>query len=144
MAMETALAFAWIYSVASADSQLVAAATGGIFKGMAGIGVITPFMSYGRQAGSDRLTLAAVRIWTDILAQIKMVGPAGSYATLVAGANRIDALFKDVRNAAIPGGGGSVLACYREQEVAYEDPQPVNGVQWSHLGGFYRIELQGN
>jgi hypothetical protein len=139
---ETARAFVWIRSEAIADSQLVAAASGGIHKGVASIGVITPFMSYGRQAGSDRLTLAAVRIWTDILMLIQMVGPSSSEVALEAGADRIDALFKDRRNVAIPGGGGSVLACYREQEVAYDDPQPVNGVQWSHLGGLYRIELQ--
>src|SRR5258706_3039043 len=87
---ETAGAFVWIGSEALADSQLVAAATGGIHKGLASIGVITPFMSYGRQAGSDRLTMNAVRIWADILMLIQMIGPSGSEAALEAGADRTD------------------------------------------------------
>jgi hypothetical protein len=139
---ETARAFAWIKSEATADSALVAAASGGIFKGLAGIGVAAPFMSYGRQTGSDRLTMNAIRIRTGILMQIKMVGPSGNYDALEVGADRIDALFKDRRNVTIP--GGAVLACYRESEVAYDDPQPVNGVQYSHLGGLYWIELRGS
>ena|SRR5258706_8345734 len=139
---ETATAFSWIYSLASADSALVAAATGGLFMGIADIGVTAPFMSYSRQSGADKLTLQAVRIWTDILMLIKAVGPTTGYPALVTIAGRIDALFRDVRNAQVPGGGGAVLACYREQEFAMNEL--VNGVQWSHLGGLYRIELQGS
>lgn len=72
--------------------------------------------------------------------QIKAIGSNENYGAIVACANRIDALFKSVKNAAMPG-GGTMLACWREQELAYEEPALVNGVPWSHLGGIYHLEV---
>lgn len=141
--METYQAFVWVKSEASADSALVAAASGGIYQGLAPISVVSPFMSYNRQTGSDINTVNQVRIYTSILMQIKMIGPSSAYETLEAGALRIDALFANRRNVGLPNGGG-VLSCYRESEVALEEPKPINGVQWSHLGGLYRIDLKGS
>lgn len=138
---ESYQAYVWIRSEAAADSQLVAAASGGIYQGMASLGVISPFMSYNRQAGTDTNTVNQIRLYASILMQIKMVGPSSAMDTLNAGALRIDALFADRRNVGFSQGG--VLSCYRESEVAYEDPKPINGVQYSHLGGLYRISLQG-
>lgn len=140
---EVAQAYNWINTTIQADSALMAVAIGGVWQGQADIGTIPPFVTYGKQADSDILTLNKVRLWASLLLQIKMVGPASNYAALVAGANRIEALFGSVRSVALPGGGG-VLECYRDGEIALEEPKPVNGVQWSHLGGFYRIDLQGS
>ena len=140
---ETYQAFAWIKSEALTDSLLVAAAIGGIRQGLAPLGVVDPFMTYNRQAGIDINTVNQVRIYASILMQIKMVGPSSAYETLEAGALRIDALFSNRRNVGLSGSSG-VLSCYREQEVAYEDPKLINGVQWSHLGGLYRIDLKGS
>jgi hypothetical protein len=41
----------------------------------------------------------------------------------------------------VPLSSGGVLACWREQSLAYSEL--VNGQPWSHLGGLYHIELQG-
>src|SRR5260221_61628 len=138
--MEIAQAFQWVDSTLRSDTLLMSYAVGGVWQGLADIGTIPPFATYGKQADSDVLTLNKVRLWASILLQIKMVGPANNYAALVAGANRIEALFGSVRSVALPGGGG-VLESYRDGEIALEEPKPVNGVQWSHLGGFYRIDL---
>jgi len=138
---EVAQAFQWVNSTMRADSALMAAATGGVFQGMADIGTIPPYASYGKQADRDKLTVNAIRLWASILMQIKMVGPVSNFVALVAGANRIDALFGSVRPTGLPGGGG-VLQCYRDGEIALDEI--VNGAQWSHLGGLYRIDLQGS
>lgn len=139
---ETAQAYQWIYATATADTSLMAAATGGVWQGNADIGVTAPYVSYGQQAGTDVLTMQAVRLFTHLLVQIKAIGPSSNYAALVTIANRIDALFKDVRNVALA--TGFMLSSYREQTIAYEDPQLINGAQWSHLGGLYHIDLQGS
>ena len=99
-------------------------------------------MSYGRQSDVDVMTLQAIRLWAGMLLQIKAVGPTAQYAALVIIADRIDELFKNQRN--IPLASGGVLACYRDGQVAYEDPKLINGAAWSHLGGLYRIDLQGS
>src|SRR5260221_17991 len=139
---EVAQAFQWISSTMRADTSLMAAAVGGVWQGMADIGTVPPYASYAQQANSDVLTMNKVRLWASLLMQIKAVGPASQYTALVTIADRIDALFKSVRPTALPGSGG-VLECYRDGSVAFDEPKLVNGVQWSHLGGLYRIDLQG-
>ena len=136
------MAFQWIDSEMRADTALMAAAVGGVWQGIATSGVVAPYALYNRQAGQDVMTLQAIRLWSSILMQIKAIGPAANYAALVVIADRIDALFKDRRNVGFSRGG--VLACYREQEIAYEEPKLINGSAWSHLGGLYRIDLQGS
>jgi|SRR5579859_3410459 len=140
MSSEIAMCYAWVDSTLRADSALMAAATGGVFQGMADIGTAPPFAVYARQSGSDVMTSAAVRLWASILLQIKAVGPTSQWAAIVVIANRIDELFKDVRSVALATGG--VLSCYREQELAMGDP-PIAGQAWTNLGGLYRIALQG-
>ncbi len=125
-----------------ADSALMAAAIGGIYQGLAPIDTLSPFVLVVQQVATDVLTMNAVRVWTDILLQIKALGPSGpggNYAALVTIADRIDALFKSVRAFGL--GTGGVLSCYREQSLTYSEL--VNGQPWSHLGGLYRIALQG-
>lgn len=139
---EIAQAFQWVATTMEADSALMAAATGGIYREYAPIDTPAPFVIVAQQVGTDVLTVNAIRLFTSLLLQIKMLGPSGpggNYAALVVGADRIDALFKSVRSVGL--GTGGVLACYREQSIAYGEL--VNQQPWSHLGGLYRIELQG-
>ena len=139
---ETAQAFQWVASTMQADSALMAAAVGGIYREYAPVDTVAPFALVSQQAGTDVLTANAVRLFVHILLQIKMIGPSGpggNYGALITGADRIDALFKSVRSVGLSSGG--VLACYREQTIAYGEL--VNQQPWSHLGGLYRIELQG-
>jgi hypothetical protein len=141
---ETAQAYQWVASTMAADSALVAAATGGIYREYAPIDTVPPFVIVQQQAGTDMLTVNAVRLFVHLLVQIKALGPSGiggNYGALVTIADRIDALFKSVRDVGLSGSGG-VLCCYREQTVAYGEL--INGTPWSHLGGLYHIQLQGS
>jgi|SRR6185312_6106270 len=144
MAVETALAFQWVNSEMRADTALVAAlgSTATIAQDIADSGTVAPYALYNRQGGNDVTNLQAIRLWSSILMQIKAVGPNANYAALVVIADRIDALFKDRRNVGFSSGG--ILACYREQEVAYPEPKLINGAAWSHLGGLYRIDLMAS
>ncbi len=141
MSSEVAMAYAWVDSTCRADSALMAAATGGVWQEVADIGTQPPFVIYAKQADSDVMTSAAVRLWASILLQIKAVGPVANWAAIVIIANRIDELFKDRHSVGLPGGG--VLDSHREQQIAMGDP-PVAGAAWTNLGGLYRIALQGS
>ncbi len=140
MSSEIALAFQYINTTLRADSALMAASTGGIWQGTADIGVVGPYTSFGQQSGLDSLTLTAKRVMARFLMQIVGVGPDAQYAALVVIANRIDALFGDVKNVGLPG-GGVMLTSYREQPLAL-DIGLVAGASWSKLGGLYHIDLQ--
>ena len=137
---EIAQALAWITATSRADSALMAAAVGGTWEQSADFGTAAPYELIVHQAGTDVLTMNAKRLFDHLLFQIKMVGPTAQYAALVTGADRIDALFGDVRNRSLS--PGYVLSSYREQPFTYGDI--VNGAQWSHLGGIYHISLQGS
>ena len=137
---ELAQALQWCETTMQADSALMAVAVGNIWLSFAPIGTTPPFVIMSQQTATDHLTVNAVRLWTDILIQLKMIGPATNYAALVTGADRIDALFKSVREVGL-GGTGGVLCCYREQIVSYSEL--INGAAWHHLGGLYHISLQG-
>lgn len=139
---ETAQAYEWVATTMKADSALMAAATGGVYREYAPVDTVAPFVIVSQQVATDVLTVNAVRLFVSILLQIKALGPSGpggNYGALVTIADRIDALFKSVRSVGLASGG--VLACYREQSITYSEL--VNGQPWSHLGGLYRIELQG-
>ena len=137
---ETAQALQWCESTMQADSALMAIAVGGVWFAYAPIGTVPPFAMMNQQVATDVLTMNAVRLFVDILLQIKMIGPATNYAALVAGADRIDALFKSVRDVGL-GGTSGVLSCNREQIISYSEL--INGAAWHHLGGLYHIRLQG-
>lgn len=138
---EVAQAYQWIDSTMRADTSLMSASTGGVWQGRADVGVVAPFALYTQQAGSDVLTLNAVRLWSSILMQIVAIGQTSNYASLIVIANRIDALFGRAGPIGLSQGG--VLSCYREQTIALDEPL-VNGQAWSRLGGLYRIALQGS
>ncbi len=140
MSNEAALLFQYVNTTLRADSALMAASVGGVWQGTADIGVTGPYTSFGQQSGQDSLTSAAKRVMARMLLQIVGVGPDAQYAALVVIANRIDALFGDVKNVGLPG-GGVMLTSYREQPLAL-DIGLVAGASWSKLGGLYHIDLQ--
>lgn len=134
-------AYRFVVAAMKADSALMAAATGGVHQGFAEIGTPMPYALVTKQSDSDMRTVNAVRVFSHMLLQIKAVGPTSNYDTLEIIANRIDALFGR-QGASAPATGGNVLETYRESQISYEeDPSP--GVQISHLGGLYDIDLQG-
>lgn len=134
-------AYAYVSAMMKADSALVAAATGGIWQGFAPIGTALPYALVTKQSDHDVLTLNANRVMSHMLLQIKAVGSTSDYDTLEIIANRIDALFGK-QDASTPPTGGIVLGTYRESQISYEEA-PAPGVQISHLGGLYDIDLQG-
>jgi len=136
---ELAQALQWAESTMQADTALMTAAVGNVWLAFAPIGTAAPFVIMNQQSSSDVMTVNAVRLFTDLLLQIKIIGPATNFAAIVAGADRIDALFKSVREFGLSSGG--VLCCYREQIVSYSEI--INGAAWHHLGGLYHISLQG-
>lgn len=137
---EVAQALSWLVSTAKADSALTSAATGGVWEQYADAGTVAPIALIVHQSGSDVLTMNAKRLFAHLLFQVKGVGAASSYSTLITIADRIDALFGRIGPVTLS--PGYVLSCYREQPFAYGELR-ADGKQWSHLGGLYHIELQG-
>jgi len=137
---EAAQGLGWLYTTLHGDSALLTAAPGDVWRAMAPVNTTPPFVVIARQGGADVLTMNAYRLFASTLMQVKVVGPASGYSALVTAANRIDALIGRTGPIALSQGG--ILACYREQEIAYDEN--IDGVLWAHLGGLYRLEIQGS
>ena len=137
---EIAQAYQFIDSTLRADTSLMTASVGGVWQGIADISTVGPHVSYTQQSSADKNTVNAVRLFANLLIQIKAVGPSSQYVTLVTIADRIDTDFKRVGPVTLA--SGYVLACFRESTLALEEV--VNGAQISHLGCLYRIQLEGS
>lgn len=137
---ETAQAYSWIVASCLADTALMAVASG-VFQGFAPVGTTTPYVLIVQQNMVDTVTFNGRRLMSRGLFQIKAVGATSAYASLVTMADRIDALFKSQSSVALSPSGG-ILEAYRQQSLSYDE---INaGVQWSHLGGLYHIDVQAN
>jgi hypothetical protein len=127
----------WLYSVLHGDSSLVAAAPGGIYADMAPLGVTGVYVTYALMAGSDVLTISGVRMLMRALYVVRATGEGNSYSVVTTAADRIDALLKRTSGST---SGGLILSCVREEPVRYGEL--VDGKQFRHLGGLYRIQIE--
>ena len=132
-----AAGFQWLDSVLVPDATLLSYLPGGIHQGMAPLGTALPFGLFSPQSLMDINSATALRIYSNDLFNVKAVGLTSSGVALVNATDRIYTLLNRI-NATVS--RGIILACYREQEYYYTEL--VNGVQWSHIGGLYRLQIQ--
>ena len=99
---EVLYGYQWLEVTLGADSTLLSYVTGGIWRGMVTAGTLPPYVILTFMAGTDVLTMNAVRLMTQPLYQIKCVGPASLASQVIAAASRIDQLIGS------PPTGGSV------------------------------------
>lgn len=138
---EVMLTYEWLSSTLKADSALTSIATGGIWRGSAPPETTTPYVVMNMQAGRDITTMNGVRIYDNLLFQVKAIGPATITDELLAAANEIDRLLG--RTSGVPftaDGFGLILACYRDSPVQIDSL--VNGELWTDIGGLYRIYIE--
>ncbi len=127
----------FLYNTLHGDSTLMALVTD-VYRDKAADAAIPPFVILTHQAGSDTLTANAVRLMTRSLYQVVVLGPDSMSPQMAQAAARIDALLKRTSGTVT---GGLIDACYREQPLLLGQP-PVNGMEWSKMGGLYRLEIQ--
>jgi hypothetical protein len=88
---EIAYGFQWLYSTLANDATL-AALVSGVFRGLAPATAAVPYVIMSHQAGSDALNAFGVRVMSNLLYQVKAVGPGNIFTTLMSAAERIDKL----------------------------------------------------
>lgn len=141
--LEVVAGLEFLYSTLHSDSALIALAPGDVSRGMAPPGTATPYVIIGFQAGSNSLTVTGVRPMVSALYQCKAVGPASNTVAIAQAAAEIDAALggKDgLRN--ISTANGFIADCHQETPLLYDDPTPINGEQWTNIGGLYRLWIQ--
>lgn len=138
MANEVVYADQWLYGLLSGDAPLTGLVGTRIHSYVAPEGVVFPYVLYAFQGGADVSVVGGVRIFNSGLYQVKAVGRTESLASLQVIANRLDTLLQRASGSVT---GGIILACVRTQPLAYAEVS--NQYQYRHLGGLYRIQVQG-
>jgi hypothetical protein len=140
--VEAALGLSFLLTTLRADSILVSLSPGGIRHGAMPVGSIYPGTVIQFQSGTDVITTNAKRLMMNALYQCKSVGPIDNPQSVVDLASRIDDVLggdQGLKNVSVT--GGYILSCYRESPLLLTDVDK-SGVQYMHLGGLYRIQIQ--
>lgn len=126
----------WLYKVLSGDTVIAAAVNDRVVNTLAAAGVDSPYVFFDQATTRDRRLSTGVRIWNESIYQVKLVMATASWVPMLPIAERIDLLL-DRPNEVIETEHG-VLECVRERTVEY--PEMVQGIQYRHLGGQYKIK----
>lgn len=98
---------------------------------------------YNMQASLDVENASALRLWTNGLYLIKVVGPASKYDTIVAVYDAIDtALQLQGDETTGPNNDCYLMRCDREQPLALPIPPAVNGELQEAIGALWRIHIR--
>lgn len=136
---EVALGLQWLQGVLSGDATLSGLAPGGVHRAMAPPNTQPVYVIVAWQAGTDALTLNAYRLLSNLVYQVKAVGPASNTAAIVAAAKQIDVLLGGPTSGSVA--GGYISACYRDGSLQIDELR-ASGEQWSNFGGLYRLQVQ--
>lgn len=131
---EMAAARQWLYGVLHGDATLLGLGRDVFPGGTAPESFGFPFVTFQFMSGRDLMEIASIRIWTNMIWLVKVVGETADISTLDAIWARIDVLLH--RGSGTPA-AGTVWACVRES--TFELPETIQGKQYRSLGGTYRL-----
>jgi len=144
---EVFLGYAYLQNTLGNDATLASLAPGGVNRALAQPNTAIPYIITAFHTGIDTVTMNAFRVLTNLVFQVKVVGPANNTSQLAAAAARIDALLGSPPSLP-PGAIGIVIggvtqgylySCYRDSPL--EVDELVTGELWTNIGGLYRMEL---
>ncbi len=141
--IETVRVEQWLCELLTGDTGEGGVSTlvgGRIYAYVAPEGSAFPLVIYSRQAGHDVAGVGSARIMASEVYQVKVIGRAAAvlFNAIKAIADRIDSLLQGASGSVVD---GQILSCVREQVVSYVENSGSD--VYSHLGGLYRIQVQG-
>lgn len=139
MAQQPTAGESWLYDCLSGDATLTGLVGSRIVDRIAERGQDYPLVVFQFQGGHDVMGVAAARLLGQEVFLVKAVGRAPSYATLKPIAKRIDELLHKAHGET---DDGKVRACVREQP--FKMVELIDGIEYRHLGGLYRLYMAGS
>lgn len=124
----------FVYATLRGDATLMGLVSGVFVGGSAPQGTAYPFIVLQLMSGNDTSAVGGIRIWGDLVYLIKVVGETADYQTMRGAVARMDALLHRSSGTSTD---GTIWACVREQTIRL--PEVVQGKQYRHDGGMYRI-----
>lgn len=134
---ESIVGLEFLIATLAGDSTLATYAPGGVFRVLAPPSTPPPYVIVASHSGADVLTINAVRMMSDLLYQVRVIGPSSMMSQIAGAAQEIDNLLGRTSGSA---NGGIVLACFRESPI--QSDEELEGEMWVTLGGLYRLYVQ--
>jgi hypothetical protein len=138
---ETASGIQFLIGMLSSDSTLMSLSPGGVCRAFALVQAPLPVTIVAFQSGIDTLTANGRRLLVRALYQVKASGPMINASDVFALASQIDVVLggnQGLRNIAVT--GSFILSVFRESSIQYDED--ASGIQYTHLGGLYRVISQ--
>lgn len=132
--------FAFIKATLIADNTLTGLATGGVWRDLAPVSTVPPFIVMVNMTAPDVTTMNAYHILSRPTYQVKAVGPASMTATLVTIAENIDRLLGGTTPVSGFTSKAYISSSYRESGLTMSEI--VGGEQWENIGGIYHLDIQ--
>lgn len=104
-----------------------------MYHGLASRIATYPIISFELYMARDVNGVGTSRIITNGVWLVRAIGATEAYSALASIADRVDTLMQGASS-------GGVLGCIREEPFEFEEV--IDGVQYRHLGGLYRIFVQ--
>jgi hypothetical protein len=132
----------WLWLTLNADAQLASLCTGGIHSEQAPQSALPPFIIFTMMEATDvRAASQQDRIMVSGLWLVRGIVQDTSFnATSQDIAERIDAALHAAPGGSVNDDKGQVFGSHREQP--FRLAEDINGKQYRHLGGIYRIFAQ--
>lgn len=140
VASELGIAEGFLFGRLATDVQLSdpsnAAYVSGFYSGSAPRNSVSPYVVWSWQGGDDVPALGTIRVATEPLFLVRVIGRTRMFKDLEAAASRIDDL--------LHGSNGiynnhRIASCMRENE--YSLVEETEEDEWRHLGGYYRLYI---
>lgn len=130
----------WLFQRLWGDAALRALVGDSIINTLAMGDVATPYVVFSLSSARDIAGTGAVRTQVDCIYNVKAVAAGASWTPVLTIAKRLEALLDTslLGTQSIPAGD---LTCTRETVIEY--PELVDGTQYRHLGGAWRIRANG-
>jgi hypothetical protein len=140
VSFEPAVAEEWLSATLNGDPTLTALVPGAAWNTQADEGTSYPLVIYQMMSGVDTAAVGAIRIWTDLVYMVKVIGETAAFLDVDVAAARIDAL---LHRASGTVADGTIVSCVREQTFRLSE-SIAGGLQYRQAGGLYRINAQSN
>lgn len=137
MADETTRADQWIWETIQGSVGLLDVVDDRVYADVAPGGTVWPAVVYQYQGGGDILTQETSRVLHSGVWLIRIIQPTRSYLEMQPAADLLDTLFHSTAGTA---GDGVVYSSVRE--APYRLLEVDDGVEFRHLGGLYRLQIQ--
>jgi len=134
---EIATVETWLHNVLSNDVTLSGLVGSRIYGYVAPNKATFPLVIFQFQGGRDVAGVGAARIMTSGVWLVKSVDRETNFTNLKAIEARIDSLLHKASGSVAD---GQVLACVREEPFSLVEV--IDGIQYRHLGGMYRVLVQ--